>query len=157
MDKHAAVRGMHLLSVLEALAFTSTLFQCFSCEAKGSGAKILILAGTVALAPAPIPHGVRLSPDEKVLYVSTNSDVTTLSFNESAPSVALAYSIPMSTEVSGITTVMPSGTRGYLTVTGSLPSVGGSLGLHKINPANGCLMQTPNSPVNPGPHSIAAS
>jgi hypothetical protein len=110
-----------------------------------------------SLGPGVYSTWIRLSPNEKFLYVSSNSDVTTLSFDESAPSVALSCNARMSTGVTGLTTIMPTAAGGFLAVTGSLPSVGGSLGLYKINPANGCLAQTPNSPINLGSNSIAAS
>jgi len=103
---------------------------------------------------------VRLSPDEKFLFVSGGSDnfaVTTLAFDESNPSVSYSCIAEMPTTPKGITTVLPSGSGGYLAVTTSGPPEGGAVGLLHISPERGCLAQVAASPFNLGSNSIVAS
>jgi 6-phosphogluconolactonase (cycloisomerase 2 family) len=102
---------------------------------------------------------VRLSPDERFLYVSTNGtfSLTTLTFDESTPSVGFSCIVKMPTAPKGITTVLPSGAGGYLAVTASGPPVGGTVGLFTINPSTGCLTQAPTSPYDLGSNSIVSS
>jgi 6-phosphogluconolactonase (cycloisomerase 2 family) len=103
---------------------------------------------------------IRLSPDEKFLFVSGASSkfaVTTLTFDERAPSLSYSCIAKMPTAPKGITTVMPSGSGGYLTVTEGGSPPGGAVGLFTIEPRKGCLTQVPGSPYGLGSNSIVSS
>jgi 6-phosphogluconolactonase (cycloisomerase 2 family) len=103
---------------------------------------------------------VRLSPNEKFLFVSGASSkfaVTTLAFDESSLSLSYSCITKITTAPKGITTVMPSGSGGYLTVTEGGSPPGGTVGLFTIESGRGCLTQVPGSPYGLGSNSIVSS
>jgi hypothetical protein len=108
------------------------------------------------------PQYVRLSPDEKYLYVSTGSgvpaQVATLNFSENPLNISYAGCTTTLKSDTGtaysMATVTPTGTGGGLYVAEE-----SRVGLLTINPATGCTSEAPSSPfsgVGPFVSSVAA-
>jgi hypothetical protein len=121
--------------------------------------------GGGSLGPGTASGWLRLSPDERFLFVSSityeRASVTTLNFDESVPSLSYSGCIqrrPVSSRdlELGLTTILPFGSGGYLALSEVRPT-NAALGLFTINSSTGCLTRAPGSPYPVGKNSGLSS